>query len=113
MISEARLRANRLNAQKSTGPRTPQGKAVSARNATKHGVFAKQVLLDAENPAGLHALQDELIARYEPIDEVEMGFLEEMAACTWRLRRAWAIERQMMKSAMEAQSERTPIERLA
>ena len=43
-ISEARLGANRQNAQKSTGPQTARGKGYSRRNAVKHGLLSKQVL---------------------------------------------------------------------
>jgi hypothetical protein len=37
MSTEAQINANRLNAQKSTGPRTPEGKAASSLNALKSG----------------------------------------------------------------------------
>ncbi len=40
-ISEARLAANRANAQKSTGPRTPEGKQRSCMNATATTSYAK------------------------------------------------------------------------
>jgi hypothetical protein len=46
--SERKIQSNRANAQKSTGPRTAQGKQRSAQNAFKHGALAKKVLLDAE-----------------------------------------------------------------
>ncbi|MFN7922018.1 MAG: hypothetical protein U0Q16_18085 [Bryobacteraceae bacterium] len=40
MITSRKLEANRSNAQHSTGPRTPEGKAVSSQNATTHGLFS-------------------------------------------------------------------------
>ncbi len=42
--SEKRLKANRENARKSTGPRTQRGKAYSRRNAIKHGLFARPAI---------------------------------------------------------------------
>jgi hypothetical protein len=39
MTSERQAEANRQNATKSTGPRTPAGKAVVALNGTKHGLL--------------------------------------------------------------------------
>ncbi len=41
-ISEAKLAANRANAQKSTGPRTEAGKLKAASNSLKHGLFSIQ-----------------------------------------------------------------------
>jgi len=46
-ISERKLIANRLNAQKSTGPRTPLGKFRSSRNGLKQGLYSKFDLVRA------------------------------------------------------------------
>jgi hypothetical protein len=40
MTSEAKIAANRRNAQRSTGPRTARGKAHVRRNALQHGLAA-------------------------------------------------------------------------
>ncbi len=45
MTSPAKLRANRRNAEKSTGPKTPAGRASAARNARRHGLTVP-VLVD-------------------------------------------------------------------
>ncbi len=48
MASEKQVRANRQNAQKSTGPKTPEGKAAVRLNAAKHGLLSKETLLPGE-----------------------------------------------------------------
>jgi hypothetical protein len=40
MTTEAQIAANRVNATKSTGPRTTAGKAVVALNGMKHGLLS-------------------------------------------------------------------------
>ena len=44
-MSPAQLEANRLNALKSTGPRTPQGRAISKMNACRHGIFSMDAVV--------------------------------------------------------------------
>ena len=45
VVSEKQRRANRQNAKKSTGPKTADGKARASRNALKHGLLAKDVVI--------------------------------------------------------------------
>jgi hypothetical protein len=45
MATEAQIEANRANAQKSTGPRTPEGKEKAAQNALKHGLLAREAVV--------------------------------------------------------------------
>ena len=53
MASPAQLAANRRNAQKSTGPRTAEGKKRASLNALKHGMTAKTVVLPHESASRL------------------------------------------------------------
>ena len=45
--TDKQIAANRGNAGKSTGPVTSAGKAIAARNALKHGLLAKEIVIDA------------------------------------------------------------------
>ena len=53
MTSERQAEANRQNAQKSTGPRTPAGKAVVTLNGIKHGLLSRESLIKGESEAEL------------------------------------------------------------
>jgi len=73
--------------RKATGPRTRQGKERSKRNALKHGVFAKDVVLPDESDAQFHALLDGLRNDFQPEGTVEDVLVEKLAALFWRSRR--------------------------
>jgi hypothetical protein len=87
VTSDRRIEANRRNAAKSTGPRTAAGKAVVARNATRHGVLSTRLLVHDEKRADLLALAERLRAELRPVGELEEQLVERMVACLWRLRR--------------------------
>ena len=87
MATRRQLEANRLNALKSTGPRTPEGKARSRRNAITHGLTARDVVLAHEDPARFEALCEELRLRFKPRDAFEEELAGRIAALLWRLRR--------------------------
>ncbi len=48
MSTESQVKANRENAKKSTGPKTPEGKETSSQNAVKHGLFTQQDVIKYE-----------------------------------------------------------------
>jgi hypothetical protein len=87
-----RVVTNRANAQHSTGPKTPQGKAASSQNAAKHHLTSKQVVIPGEDPAAFDAHRADLIASLKPANAVESELVEELAANSWRLKRAHRIE---------------------
>jgi hypothetical protein len=91
-LSEKQLAARRLNAQKSTGPRTLEGKARSSLNARKHGFFTQTALLFYEAPEDFVALRDSYIDEYQPQSPTEMHFVMEMANAQFRLRRVRGME---------------------
>jgi hypothetical protein len=91
MVSENQKQANIQNAQFSTGPVTQEGKAVVAHNAVKHGIFAKDLVINAgdgrENELEYHELLAELKRDLLPVGRMEMLLLEKIAVNYWRLRR--------------------------
>ena len=88
MASEAKIAANRLNAQKSTGPRTARGKAALARNALKHGLTAKTVVLFDESKVAFERFHQAQALDFEPRTAGECALVEQIAILAWRLQRA-------------------------
>jgi hypothetical protein len=96
-VSDAKREANRLNAQKSTGPRTEAGKAVSSRNAITHGVFCRDLLVLDESEAELMELKQSALQRMDPRDGVELQLVEQWVGECWKLKRLQAAERSVFE----------------
>lgn len=84
--------ASRANGAKSKGPKTGAGKARSAMNAMKHGVYSQSLILPNENLADLTQLRDYYLRRFQPQDPVELDLVEVMVISMWRLRRLARID---------------------
>lgn len=95
-VTEKQLAANRRNAQRSTGPRTLEGKAVSRYNALKHGILAQAIIPEPleihESRQAfeelLHALREECA----PATALEEMMVERIATAYWRLARLYRAE---------------------
>ena len=92
MASRRQVKANRRNAQRSTGPRTAEGQAAAAANALQHGLTARQLILYDEAEGDFAAVTARRHAAWAPEDAVEEQLVERMILCAWRLRRAARIE---------------------
>jgi hypothetical protein len=92
MATLKQIQANQLNAEKSTGPKTEEGKIVVSQNATKHGLLSSQTLLPWEKSCSLEEFRQNLIAELQPKGELEMLLIDRIASLIWRLRRACKIE---------------------
>ena len=72
----------------STGPRTPEGKAVSSQNAFAHGLTSAKLVLPWENEGEFNLLLTQLIAEHNPATVTEGILVREIAEQYWRLARA-------------------------
>lgn len=103
MISEKQLEANRRNAQRSTGPKTDEGKAHSSRNNLRHGLTGQISLLPTEDRAAHDAFCNELSDSLKPETPMERQFALSVAEDSWRLNRARAIENNMFALGHEGE----------
>jgi hypothetical protein len=102
MATKKQINANRQNAQKSTGPKTAEGKAAVSQNAVKHGLFAESVI-KGENPADYEAFHDRMVAEMKPVGPTEILLAERIVSLWWRLERAERMQNQAIDEMIEHQ----------
>jgi hypothetical protein len=95
------IAANRRNAEKSTGPTTPEGKERSRCNAIRHGLTAETVIAGLEDAADYQAFEAAVTADYNVETAVERELVLRLASVLWRLRRATGIESALFESVMD------------
>jgi hypothetical protein len=106
MTSWRQFQANRLNALKSTGPRTEEGKRTSRRNALRHGLTAETVIDGLEDGEDYRGFEAAIIADYDAETAVERELVLRLASLLWRLRRIIAIETDLFRIQAEILRER-------
>ena len=99
------IEANRENALRSTGPLTPEGKAVAARNALKHGLTSKDVLLPGDNPVEFKVFVAGLRIYWSPVGEQEEMLVKHISNLGWRNLRIDRIESGVLSYALSGQNE--------
>src|SRR5689334_13848243 len=92
MTSELKIEANRLNAQKSTGPSTPEGRAAVRLNGLKHGLCAETIVVPGEDPAEFEAMLEAYRGEYQPATPTDEFLVRQLAMADWRLLRLYRIE---------------------
>ena len=91
-ISEARLAANRANAQLSTGPTSAAGKAKVSLNAVKSGLTGRTVLLPSDDVAAYEATVARFVAQWQPRTDEERALVQSLADNDWRMQRIPSLE---------------------
>jgi len=92
MASMYQVEANRANAQKSTGPRTPEGKTASSMNALKHGADAASAVIPGEDPADYERLAADYHSDLQPTTALERFQVDIMVRSDWQRVRLKKIE---------------------
>lgn len=75
------------SAKMSTGPRTANGKAITSKNALKHGIFSNAILLKSESRSEYDSLLNGLHEYFKPVGMFEEVLVEKLAVLIWRYRR--------------------------
>ena len=100
--SDKQLAANRANATKSTGPRTPGGKSRSCQNARTHGFTATTfTVVRLEEFDEIARLKHDLLAVYQPVNSQELFALEQMALAQQTMFRAARLESGIFTTCLE------------
>jgi hypothetical protein len=102
VTSERQKAANRANARHSTGPKTPEGKAVVRTNALRHGLLTRDVVLPEEDAEAFEILRNRVWANFSPVGPMEEFQLDRVVNAMWRLRRLERAETALFHSRMQA-----------
>src|SRR6266851_750176 len=101
MPTQAQINANRRNAQKSTGPTSPEGKAASSLNALKSGIDARSHVIPGEDPAELEAVTATSLLHYRPAGPTQLSLVDTLISTEWIQRRLRRIEAQLWNYRVE------------
>jgi hypothetical protein len=102
VTSERQKAANRANALHSTGPKTPEGKAVVRLNAFRHGLLSRDVVLPGEDPDAFEDLSNQVRANLSPMGPIEEALVYQVVNAMWRLRRSARAETALFHWRMHA-----------
>ncbi|MCL5282664.1 MAG: hypothetical protein M1376_22495, partial [Planctomycetes bacterium] len=108
MASEAQINANRANARKSTGPRTPEGKAVVSQNAVTHGFLARETVIQGEDPGEFEFYRNRMFGELAPVGDAEIEMAQRAVGLAWRLRRAERLQTEAFDALFEKMAAGAP-----
>ena len=101
--SEKQIRASRENGARSRGPITPQGKRNSSRNATRHGLLSRTVILPDESEDRFQLLRNGFMDEFQPYTQAQNTLVETLATARWRQLRAWGAQKTALDRGMADQ----------
>src|ERR1700749_4751778 len=105
MSSEKQLEANRRNARRSTGPRTEEGKKISALNARRHNLTGQVTAMTDADRIMHNAFSASIVENLAPEGAMEIQLAQRIATDSWRLNRMSAIEDNLFALGHNAHSD--------
>ena len=100
MATDAQIRANQQNAQKSSGPTSVEGKNKSSMNAVTHGIFSNIAILPGEDEAFIQKLREDILATYQPQDTMERCLVDRIYIAMLRQVRLCQAEAAKLRMSM-------------
>jgi len=104
MASEAQILANRRNAEKSTGPRTAEGKTIASQNAVKHGLSGRLDVIKGEDQAEFELHHEAMLGELAPVGPMESMLAERVVGLSWRLERVERIQNEVFDALLADRS---------
>src|SRR5207245_3679087 len=104
MATQLKSETARVNGAKSRGPKTAEGREKSSRNAVKHGLSGRNiVVLECENDDDFWTVHNDQMEIHQPATPAEKDLIDQMVAARWRMRRLRAIESALLDTEMATQ----------
>ncbi len=98
MTSQKQIEANRRSALKSTGPKTLETKAIVSKNAVKHGLLSRHIVIEGESQAEFNDFRASLLGDLNPVGPLEQHLADRIVASFWRLNRVRRIEVELINN---------------
>ncbi len=110
--SKKQIKTNRENAQKSTGPKTEEGKQTASQNGVQHGLRTNALILNSphlkEDPSEYLNLVLNLESELAPEGVLENTVVRTIANCIWRSRRVTLAETAQIENQLEGIDSEVP-----
>lgn len=81
-----------VHACHSTGPKTPEGKAIVRGNALRHGILARDVALPGEDAEAFEEVRNKVWGNFSPVGPIEEFLVDQLVNTMWRRQRVARAE---------------------
>jgi hypothetical protein len=97
-VSQKQIEANRINAQKNSGPKTKEGKTKSSMNAIKYGIYSNKILIKGEKQEDLETYRERILGCLKPFNEILFDSATHVIFSGWAAQRYFVIESKIINT---------------